>query len=127
MTLSTGTTRGGAGGNISCIVGDGDSGRGADIFVKAGDTEDFDDDIPRVGGNAFATAGAGGYGGHVLVEAGQGATSSGGSIALESGFGVATSSGNVTVATLESGPRGVSGCLQLRTGTLPLVVLVVSE
>ena len=131
---------GGRGGDVNIRVGTGASGDGGDVLMFAGETTE----AGKAGGNVVIAAGEGssvsspgGNGGKVQVfgGAGQGTNEEddtggniemaggfgnggvGGSFIVRTGYGFSTSSGLVDIATANAGSAGVSGEINLFTGT----------
>lgn len=130
-----------AGGFIKFLVGIGDSGDGGKVAFYAGETtadastggavvfgagegssnDDYDGGGHGGACHLFGGAGFGGDdaddGGSIEMVAGYARMGRGGSICARSGFGFAGSSGVIDISTTNSGACGVSGDMDLSTGT----------
>lgn len=133
-----------AGGFIKFLVGIGDSGDGGMLALHAGEatadatsggavvfgagegssTDDYDGGGHGGACQLFGGSGSGGDdaddGGSIEMVAGYARMGAGGSICARSGFGFAGSSGIIDVSTTNSGASGVSGDMDLSTGTTGL-------
>ena len=84
--MTSGKSTGGKGGTITLSVGDGDTGVGGDINIKAGKT---------------------------LADDG----TTGGMIVLHAGESTLTSSGKLSIGTPNAGTTGISGTIDIISGT----------
>lgn len=143
ILMGTGEATAGHGGDVRIRVGTGHSDDGGNILISAGETTA----AGFTGGNVVITAGEGSStytydggdggvvqifggagqggmdeddGGNVEVSGGYARVARGGSFLVRTGFGETSSSGIIDIATANAGQKGVSGDIDLSTGTSSL-------
>ena len=150
--LSTGEATDGHGGDIRVRVGTGHSDDGGDVLISAGETTastftggaviltggEGSSTYAYDGGNGgvvqiYGGAGQGGLdsddGGNIEIAGGYSRVARGGSYLVRTGYGEYSSSGIIDISTANAGSNGVSGDLDLSTGTSSLgnTVMLISK